>query len=171
MHIKEGEGVDKREYEKLVNALPAAGVFVIREDNHEILYYNERVREKSPEIRLGMPCHELGDHSCVNCPLLTIGGRQENRTLSYNNSFGEMVDITAVRTKWEDEIPAFIITIAPRVQAISHAYHKILRVNLTKDQYEVVKMRPEDRAVGYGADSFSSWLGQFIYDLLLPQEF
>ncbi len=164
MHIKEGEGVDKREYEKLVNALPAAGVFVIREDNHEILYYNERVREKSPEIRLGMPCHELGDHSCVNCPLLTIGGRQENRTLSYNNSFGEMVDITAVRTKWEDEIPAFIITIAPRVQAISHAYHKILRVNLTKDQYEVVKMRPEDRAVGYGADSFSSWLGQFIYD-------
>ena len=47
--------------------------------------------------------------------------------------------------------------------AISHTYHKILRVNLTQDLYEIVKIRPEDRAIGYGTDSFSSWLGQFIY--------
>lgn len=49
-------------------------------------------------------------------------------------------------------------------QAISDTYHKILRVDLSKDRYEVVKMDPGDRTFGYGTDSFSSWLGQFIYN-------
>ena len=160
----EGEIVDIREYEKILRAVPTTGVFIIREDNHEILYYNERVREVSPHVCTGMACHELGSHSCANCPLLTIGDKQENQTLSYNNPFGDIVDIAAVRTMWEDEIPAFIITVAPHIQSINHAYHEILRINLTQDCYEVVKMRPEDRAIGYGNDTFSSWLGQFIYD-------
>ena len=159
----EGGIMDIREYEKILQAVPTTGVFIIREDNHEILYYNERVREVSPHVCKGMTCHELGEHSCTSCPILTIGDKQENHTIAYNNPFGEMVDITAVRTRWEDQIPAFIITVAPHAQAISHAYHKILRVNLTQDSYEVVKMRPEDRGIGYESDTFSSWMGQFIY--------
>ncbi|MCI8550306.1 MAG: response regulator [Lachnospiraceae bacterium] len=155
--------MDVKEYEKILQAVPATGVFIIREDNHEILYYNERVREASPHVHKGMACHELGDHSCANCPLLTIGERETNQSISYNNAFGEIVDITAVRTMWEDRIPAFIITVAPHVQAINYTYYKILRINLTQDSYEVVKMRPEDRGIGYGKDTFSGWLGQFIY--------
>lgn len=156
--------MDIKEYEKILHVLPTAAVFVIREDDHGILYYNERVREVSPSVRKGIPCHDLGSAPCVNCPLLTIGDKQEHQTVSYNNPFGGIVDITAVRTKWEDTIPAFIITVTPHTQAINHAYHKILRVNLTQDTYEVVKMRPEDRSFGYGTDTFSSWLGRFIYN-------
>ncbi len=156
--------MDIQEYEKIIRSIPTTGIFVIREDNHEILYFNERVREISPHVRTGLPCHELGDHSCANCPVLAIGDKQEYQTLCYNNPFGEMVDISAVRTMWNKEIPAFIITVAPHIQAISHTYHKILRVNLTQDHYEVVKIRPEDRAIGYDTDNFSGWLGQFIYN-------
>lgn len=75
-----------------------------------------------------------------------------------------MVDITAVRTMWEDTIPAFIIMVSPHTQTISNTYHKILRVNLTQDRYEVIKISSEDRMFGYGTDIFSSWLGQFIYN-------
>ncbi len=156
--------MDIREYEKILRILPTTGVFIIREDNHKILYYNERVREIAPHVYKGMPCHELGNNSCVNCPILNIGDKWENQTISYNNPFGEIVDISAVRTKWEGEIPAFIITVAPHMQSIGHAYHRILRVNLTQDSYDVVKMGPEDRAFGYGKYTFSSWMGQFIYD-------
>lgn len=156
--------MDSQLYEKILHAVPATGVFVIRKDTKEILYYNERVREISPNVRLGMSCHELGYNACANCPLLTIGDRQENRTIGYDHPFGEIVDLVAVKTQWEGGVPAYIITVSPHVQAITHAYHKILRVNLTQDRYEVVKMRPEDRAIGYGNDTFSSWLGQFIYD-------
>ncbi len=156
--------MDIREYEKILNAVPTTGVFIVREDNHEILYYNKRVQEIAPHVYKGMPCQDLGNYSCAHCPLLTIGDKQENQTISYNNPFGETVDIVAVRTMWEQEVPAFIITVAPHMQAINHAYHKILRVNLTEDSYEVVKMRPEDRAYGYGTDTFSGWLGRFIYN-------
>lgn len=156
--------MDQKVYEKIIHAIPNTGIFIIREDNHEILYYNEQIQKVSPHVRTGIPCQELGSHSCANCPLLTIGDRAEIQTLSYNHPFGEMVDITAVRTLWEQKIPAFIITVTPHIQTISHTYHKILRVNLTRDRYETVKTRPEDRAIGYGTDSFSSWLGQFIYN-------
>ncbi len=156
--------MDQKEYEKIIRAIPNTGIFIIREDNHKILYYNEQIRKISPHVCTGIPCHELGSHSCANCPLLTIGDREEHQTISYNHPFGEMVDITAVRIMWEQTVPAFIITVAPHIQTISHTYHKILRVNLTNDRYETVKTRPEDRAIGYGTDSFSSWLGQFIYN-------
>ncbi len=156
--------MDIKEYEKILYTLPTTGVFIIREDNHEILYYNERVREVAPHVYEGMPCHELGNNSCANCPILNMGDKQVNQTISYNNPFGEIVDIAAVRMLWEGKIPAYIITVAPHMQAIGHAYHKILRVNLTQDTYDVVKMEPEDRVYGYGQDSFSSWMGQFIYN-------
>lgn len=153
-----------KDYEKILRSIPSTGIFIIREDDHTILHFNERVREVAPHIRIGMPCRKLGSHSCANCPLLTIGDKQENQTINYNNPFGEMVDIIAVRTMWEDTIPAFIIMVAPHTQSISNTYHKILRVNLTEDRYEVVKINPEDQAIGYGTDIFSSWLGQFIYN-------
>ncbi|MEZ3485848.1 MAG: response regulator [Lachnospiraceae bacterium] len=156
--------MDIKDYEKILHAIPTTGVFIIREDNHKILYYNERVKEIVPHVYIGMTCHEMGNHSCANCPLLSIGDRQENRSLGYNSPFGEIVDIVAVRTRWEGSLPAYIITVTPHIQAITHSYHKIMRINLTRDRYEIVKMRTEDRAIGYGNDTFSSWMGQFIYD-------
>ena len=156
--------MDIRDYEKILHAIPSTGIFIIREDDHTILHYNKRVREASPHVRKGMPCHKLGSHSCAGCPLLTMEDKEENRTLSCSSPFGEMVDITAVRTLWENSIPAFIIIVTPHTQAISNTYHKILRVNLTQDRYEVVKISPKDQMFGYGTDIFSSWLGQFIYN-------
>ncbi len=156
--------MDTIEYEKILHAIPSTGIFVIREDNHEILYYNERVKEVSPGIHKGMRCHEMGGLVCANCPLLTIGDKQENRVTGYNSPFGEMVDIVAVRMLWEHTVPAFIIAVAPHAQTVSGTYHRILRVDLAQDRYEVVRTRPDDRICGHGTDVFSSWLGQFIYN-------
>ena len=156
--------MDLKQSKKILQALPSTGILVTREDNYKILYYNRRVEEAAPHVRAGMVCHELGNHSCANCPLLTIGDRQTHQTICYNSPFGEIVDIRAVRTLWDDKIPAFIITVSPHVRTVSQTYHKILRVNLTEDRYEIVRIRPEDRAIGYDTDSFSGWLGQFIYN-------
>ena len=124
--------MDLKQSEKILQALPVTGIFIIREDNHAILSYNQRGPEVPPHVRTGMACQELGDHSCANCPLLTIGDRQTHQTICYNSPFGEIVDIRAVRTLWKDEIPAFIITVSPHVQAVSQTYHKIMRVNLAE---------------------------------------
>ena len=38
--------MDIRDYEKILDAIPTAGVFVVREDNHEVLYFNSRIKER-----------------------------------------------------------------------------------------------------------------------------
>ena len=63
--------MESRDYENILGALPDTGVYVIREEDRRILYFNKKVREVSPEVRLGDACHEIWTGSCNCCPLLT----------------------------------------------------------------------------------------------------
>lgn len=103
----------KKDYEAVLDSLQMTGIYVIREDDHRILYFNNRVKEVLPKVKTGIPCHELWEGSCVNCPLLTIGNKKEGRSVKFNDPFGKMVDVVAVRVLWEDKIPAFSIAITP----------------------------------------------------------
>ena len=131
-----------RDYEKILNAMPETGVYVIREADRGVLYFNKRVQEASPEIRRDIPCHEVWAGSCQYCPLLDIGDRMENRAVSYSASYGGVVDITATRTLWEGTTPAFVLTIAPRMDNAGYTYRKILRVDLAGDRCIVLKSEP-----------------------------
>ena len=64
--------MDIRDYERILDAIPATGIYVVREDNHEILYFNSQIREMVPEVRRGMVCDKLWVNSCANCPLLIL---------------------------------------------------------------------------------------------------
>ncbi len=134
-----------RDYEVVLNSMHTIGVYVIREDDHRILYFNQRVKDVYPDMRPGLVCHEIWPGVCSNCPLIYIGGKKEYKTVNYNNPFGKIVDIVATRITWEESVSAFLITVMPHVEAVSNAYNKILKVYLTEDTYEVVKMNPEDR--------------------------
>lgn len=128
-----------KDYDIILNSMPETGIYVIREDNHGLLYYNKRVQTVSPEVRLGVPCHEVWSGSCINCPLLTIKDRAKSRSLSYNPTFGGVVDMVATRMLWKDEVPAFVVTVTPRIEAASYTYRKILRMNLNRNRYDVLK--------------------------------
>lgn len=133
-----------REYEMILDSLQMTGVYVIREDNHKILYYNRRVQEVAPEIKEGMVCHELWEGNCSNCPLLLIGDKKEARSVNYDNPFGKTVEISATRVLWEDTIPAFVIAVAPYAEVANYVYHKVLRGNLTADSFDIVKADEEE---------------------------
>lgn len=153
--------MDIRDYEKILDSIPEAAIFVVREDTHEILYFNSRIQKMSPGVYKGMPCDRLWAHSCTNCPLLIIGDKEESRTVSCDSPMGKMVDIVAKRILWEDEIPAFVVTMTPHMDETSPVYRKILRVNLTQNSYSVVKPAAEDWAADNEAETFSAWLEQF----------
>ncbi len=133
-----------REYALILDSLQMTAVYVIREDNHKILYYNKRVRDVAPNIELGMVCHELWEGTCGNCPLLYIGDKKEARTVNYDDPFGKAVEIAATRILWEDAIPAFMIAVTPYAEVANHVYHKILRGNLTTDSFSIVKVDDEE---------------------------
>ena len=151
--------MESRDYENILGALPDTGVYVIREEDRRILYFNKKVREVSPEVRLGDACHEIWTGSCNCCPLLTIEGRRESRSVSYNASYGGVVDVSASRVLWEDSIPAFVITVSPRPDHAGCTYRKILRVDLAQNICDVLKSDPEGWQPGQGC--LSRQLEQF----------
>lgn len=131
--------MESKDYDIILNSMPETGIYVIREDNHGLLYFNKRVQTVSPEARLGMPCHEVWSGSCINCPLLTIKDRAKSRSLSFNPTFGGVVDMVATRMLWKDSVPAFVVTVTPRIEAANYTYRKILRLNLGRNRYDVLK--------------------------------
>ena len=147
--------MESMDYERILDAMPETAVYVIREDNHGILYYNRRVHTVSPEAQLGMACHEVWSGSCINCPLLTIADRREGRSISYNPTFGGVVDMVATRTLWQDAIPAFVVTVTPRLETAGYTYRKILRVDLKEDTYDVLKLEPDAWLNGKDRANFS----------------
>lgn len=152
-----------RDYEMILDSMQTTGVYVIREDDHRILYFNRYMKELAPDIETGKVCHELWLGSCSNCPLRFIGDRKINRSVSFHAPFGKIVDMTATRIQWGEGIPAFVLTIASHVEALSYTYDWILKANLTLDSYEVIKSAPEEagsriRDIGI----LSQWFSQFL---------
>ncbi len=133
-----------REYELILDSLQRTAVYVIREDNHKILYYNKRVREVAPNIEKGMICHELWKGTCDNCPLLYIGDKKEARSVNYDDPFGKAVEIAATRIMWEETVPAFMIAVTPYAEVANHVYHEVLRGNLSTDSFSIVKADEEE---------------------------
>lgn len=43
--------MEKRDYEAILDSMQMTGIYVIREDNHQILYFNKRVQEVAPNIK------------------------------------------------------------------------------------------------------------------------
>lgn len=160
----------EKEYETILNALQMTAIYVIREDNHEILYYNKRVKEIAPNIENGMICHEVWKGTCANCPLLYIGDKKEARSVNYDDPFGKAVEILATRIVWEDTIPAFMIAVVPYAEVADYVYHKVLRGNLTTNSFEIVKVDEEElRDVQGNLTTLSEWfesvaLNGYIYE-------
>jgi len=151
--------VKTRDYEMILDALQMTGVYVIQEDNHKILYYNKRVKEVALNIEKGMICHELWKKNCVNCPLNYIKGRKEARSIVYDGPFGKSVEIAATRILWEDITPAFMIAVTPYAEVADYVYHKVLRINLTTDTFDIIKADEEElQDMREYLTSSSNWL-------------
>ena len=81
--------------------------------------------------------------------------------MCYNSPFGQAVDIVASRILWEEDIPAFVITLTPHMEASGYIYQQLVRANLTKDTYEVIRLGGEDWARSR-PEPLSDWLERFI---------
>lgn len=140
--------------ESILNNLGGTAIYVIRQDNHRILYFNDRVKEVTPEARTGAVCHELWAGTCGNCPLPGLEHKDQNNTINYGDPFGEVVDISASKMMWEDSIPAFLISVTPHIltdverqdeerkkylaAAALKVYGLIVSVDLHRNTYEVI---------------------------------
>lgn len=104
------------DYKEVLDSFQTIGVYVIREDNHEILYFNKRVEQVTPDVKVGMACHQIWSDFCGNCPVSYIEENGEGKSVHYDNPFGKVVEIRASRVLWGEIIPAFVITLTPQTE-------------------------------------------------------
>lgn len=172
--------------QKALDSMKETGLYVIEQDTHKLLYFNKRVKEVSPGARLGMKCHDLWAGTCGDCPLTDMGERDFNHTIHYNDPFGEIVDISASRTLWNDTIPAFIITVIPHklnfeeregAQQIEKMYRQSLMTifgeciiaNLTKDYYVSCQTDAVwEKAAKQGRFSEINWF--YAHNIICPED-
>lgn len=142
---------DAKTFKKILNHMGNTSIYVIDRDTHEILFFNDKVKQITPQVELGMICHEVWK-SCGNCPLLTIGDKETNQTINYGDPFGDVVDLSATKLTWgPKETPAYLISVTPHTQTVEEQqlelerkklavvaktiYPVIYSVNLTQNRY------------------------------------
>lgn len=155
--------METRDFEMMLDSMRTTGIYVIREEDHQILYFNKRVKEVEPDIRLGMVCHELWPSGCPNCPLLHMGDKKESKAIHYGSPFGNAVEVLATRIMWKDTVPAVMLTISPYAEMAGYTYKKILKVNLTEDSFEIKKTdREEIMKSDQPETGLESWFLHFL---------
>ncbi|MBR3880683.1 MAG: EAL domain-containing protein, partial [Mailhella sp.] len=97
----------------LLSALPGVGLCVIKKQNHELLFYNDVMKEMTPHIAEGMLCHELWTSHCSNCPLMMASRDKISASTTRSDTFGCSVRLTAREVLWDNSIPAFLVTLIP----------------------------------------------------------
>lgn len=162
--------MDIRDYERILDSIPATGIYVVREDNHEILYFNSQIQEMVPNVRRGMVCDRLWASSCVNCPLLNIGDKAENRSVSCDSSSGKAMDMVAKRMLWQDEIPAFVISVTPHMDEVSVRLQEVTRT-LGEQNFGVYAIDLSDGKVNLireEGDTQEGWTSQtLMWDVVM----
>lgn len=110
--------VDIKDYEMLLDSLQMAGICVIEEDGHNVLYFNKRIKEIIPGIEAGRQLRELW----TGCPLPDMHDKKEKRIVYNSSSLGIPMEITVIKKMWKG-IPSLVITAASHKESDSLTYH------------------------------------------------
>ena len=137
----------------LLDSLTETSVYVIEEESHRLLYFNERCRNTGRgRAALGIRCDEVWPELCTNCPLKMLGDRVSNHMVCYDPILKLTVDVTANRINWEGRVPAVVITAAPHrlnfeeeqgfqkirqmyASSLVTVFDECIIANLTRDYY------------------------------------
>lgn len=101
-------------YRNLIESFPNVALYVIEEVTHKILYFNKYFRTICPNVSLGMNCRNMMFGLCQNCIVDEMGEKATTTNVFYNDFYGDEIDITATKVKWEKKIPAVMICMLPK---------------------------------------------------------
>lgn len=139
------------DYELLLDSLQMAGVYVIRKDNHQILYFNQWMKKTVPDLVLGAVRHELWVDMLPE-------GRTEMKNENINDAhpWKGTVRIEAADVLWEKKIPASVVTVIPCKEStagkkereyigksLGNLFFAIYDIDLEEDVFHTVNQREE----------------------------
>lgn len=93
-------------------------IYVVSAEEHKLLFYNKRLRELFPNIKIGAICRDILHNDCRVCPTRLLNENTDYaHIVAYNTGFGQEVELSATKMMWQGKVPAYIINIFPRYHA------------------------------------------------------
>lgn len=139
--------------EELLDILGDTGIVVVRQQDHKILYANEKATQMNSELVKNMICHGIWKKQCECCPAKDMGNKKYNRTVEYDEVTNSIIDICAASILWKGTTKAFVVTFTPHIAikeeeeseiarrwltpALSQIYEMTVVSNLNKNKYAV----------------------------------
>lgn len=69
----------------LLDALTETSVYVIEEETHRLLYFNQRCRDTGRgKAEIGTKCHDVWPEVCANCPLDDLKDNSSSHIVCYD---------------------------------------------------------------------------------------
>lgn len=145
----------KNQLEKIFDNMTGIGIYVIQEQTHEILYFNEYVSIIAPGIKKGDLCHEVWKENCMDCPLKKMGDRESITQTIRGRMPGDVLEMTITKIIWGEDTPAFLMAIMPQAmdqkscyaemdrrrmqQAMVQIYPMVISANLTQNLFNMLE--------------------------------
>jgi signal transduction histidine kinase/CheY-like chemotaxis protein len=96
----------------ILDTMKSVGIYVIDRTTRFTLYYNQRMADIAPDVRLGALCSDIWISDCDDCPLLYIEEKDSHQTIHYNQRDDNYIATSASAIMWDD-IPAYLIVVLP----------------------------------------------------------
>lgn len=148
--------MENSDYKYMLDSLDMV-IYIIKEETHEILYFNDRVKEYISGIKVGMTCEDVFKNNEDNYRISLLADKDQAQFISYNNVFGQSVEIRMKRVLWQEE-HCFIISIIPYEESCNYIYNKVLKADLTNDSFRIVKTNKNEAVELKGhMDTLTDW--------------
>lgn len=127
--------MDHRDFDNILNSMLETGVYVVRQENCQLLYMNQCARMLSPAARLEACCPAKGSELCAACPLQSHGGQGSGFC-----GLCPQADVTISRLLWEGITPAFLLMAIPRtgVLSLEQARRDSRMANILKSRFRML---------------------------------
>lgn len=141
-------------FKNVLDLVENVGIYVVKKDNYEILYMNNYFKSLMPHIKIGDKCFNICPELCESCPLTSIENKKKGKILANGLPTTDLAEVTAKQILWNDEIPAYVISLISKTidekakseeikkrnaySVLAKVYPVIIAINLTQGTYNII---------------------------------
>ncbi|MDR2045216.1 MAG: response regulator [Clostridium sp.] len=99
---------------ELLDHLEEVGFFVMAPQTCELLYFNQRIKDVTPEVAVGMDCRAAWPDRCDEYLLREVEERESARLTQFDEACGEYMNFFISKVPWEGSV-AYAVFLVPNL--------------------------------------------------------
>lgn len=142
-----------KEITPVFDGMAEIGVFIIKRENFELIYANEKIKEIKRELYGNAPLNDILKGVDFTRILNGLDGKDSCSTSIFKGNIGTVQNVTITKATWEDEIPVYFVTIANNllsdfedevlienrklIKSVKKFFPLIISANLSRNTYSM----------------------------------